>query len=93
MKKIIAVLLSTAIMMWTFTGCASLERTKKDWQSEMENGIKREITVFSATGEKIWSFEGKFDVDYSSERILFDDENNKRHIIYFKGGTVVVNEV
>ena len=44
-------------------------------------------------GDVLAHYKGKFDVEYSDERILFDDENGQRHIIYFKSGTVVVDEV
>ncbi len=75
-------------------GCdnASCIRAQKDWESEM-SGLNREVIVYSATGTEIWRFTGKFDVDYTDERILFDDENRKRHTIYFKNGTVIINEI
>ncbi len=44
-------------------------------------------------GDEVWRFSGKFDIEYSSGRILFDDENNKRHTIYFENGTVIINEI
>lgn len=91
--KITAIALISFMTIAMLTGCASWDRFKKSQESEWGNGLNREVIVFSATGEEIWRFEGKCDIDYSSERILFDDENNKRHTIYFKGGTVIVNEI
>lgn len=92
-KKIIVMAALVASVV-TFSGCgASWERQKKDWDSEFSNGLNREVVVYSATGVEIWRFTGKFDVDFSENRVLFDDENNMRHTIYFQNGTVIVNEI
>ena len=92
--KLIVAVVAVVITIITLTGCgASWERAKKDWDSEFGNGINREIIVYSATGEEVWRFEGKFDIEYENGRVLFDDENNLRHVIYFQNGTVIVNEV
>lgn len=74
------------------TGCASWERKKKNWSSELGNGLDRIVRVYSATGELIETYEGKFDIDYDSNRVLFDDENGNRHCVYFENGTVLVDE-
>ena len=45
-------------------------------------------------GDLIHEYTGKFDIEFNdNERILFDDENGNRHVIYFKTGTVIVDEV
>jgi uncharacterized lipoprotein YehR (DUF1307 family) len=93
MKKKVVLIGLMITLIFSFTGCTSWERTKKNWSTEMNEGLNREVIVYSSTGEEIWRFEGKIDIDYTDERILFDDENNKRHTIYFKGGTVIVNEL
>ena len=67
-------------------------RALKTQKSNFNGGIERVVTVYDMNGNVIEEFEGKFDVDYSDERILFDDENGNRHVIYFKTGTVIVNE-
>ena len=56
-------------------------------------GIQRKVTVFDATGNVIKEYEGKFDVEYDDDRILFDDEKGLRHIIYYPTGTVIIDEV
>ena len=92
--KLIAAVIAVIISVTMLTGCsASCGRVMKDWDNEFNNGINREITVYSATGEEVWHFEGKFDIVYTDGRVLFDDENNLRHVIYFQNGTVIVNEV
>ena len=72
-----AVLIAALVASVTvLSGCgANWERQKKNWDSEFLGGLNREIIVYSATGAEVWRFIGKFDVDFSEGRILFDDEN------------------
>ena len=92
MKKKILLTLLVGILAVGTTGCASWERSKKNWSSELGNGLERTIKVYSATGELIETYEGKFDVKYKDGRVLFDDENGERHVIYFENGTVLADE-
>lgn len=78
---------------WYYTSTASGLRAVKTQSSEFGNGIERQILVYDMDGDVIEEFQGKFDVEYTDERILFDDENGCRHIIYFKSGTIIVNEI
>lgn len=98
--KIIGVTILIAIiagtwfgLVWYFNNTAAGARALKTQQSNFGNGINRVITVYDIEGDVIQQYEGKFDIDYSDERILFDDEQGNRHIIYFKTGTVIVTEV
>ena len=56
---------------------------------------KRSVKVYDAIGNLLQEYEGKFDVDFNGDeqRILFDDEKGQRHVIYFKTGTIIVEEV
>lgn len=95
-KKTLIALTALGAIILALTGCDSSEswnRSKKDWDSEHNGGLNRELIVYSETGQEVWRFNGKFDIDYSDDRILFDDENNLRHIIYFQNGIVIVNEI
>ena len=65
----------------------------KTQDSNFNNGIEREVIVYDMDGDIIQTYTGKFDIEYEDERILFDDENGLRHVIYFKTGTVIVNEI
>jgi hypothetical protein len=69
------------------------KRTLKSWSSSINNGIEREIIVYDAVGNELYRQQGKFDIDYESERILYDDEKGLRHTIYFKDGIIIVNEI
>ena len=75
-------------LFYTESGKRALKSTKSNWLG----GINRTVSVYSQDGKLIKEYHGKFDVEYSDERILFDDENGLRHIIYFKSGQVIVDE-
>lgn len=78
---------------WYYNNTEEGKRALKTQDSNIHGGIEREIIVYDMQGEEIERFQGRFDVDYSEERIMFDDENGNRHVIYFKSGTVIVNEI
>lgn len=56
-------------------------------------GTERTVEVYDATGNLLKTYRGKFDIDYDDSRIIFDDEENRRHVIYYPTGTVIVDEV
>lgn len=84
-------LICGASLFWLY-GTESGQRAIKDTKSNFGDGINRIVTVYDIDGEIIQQYEGKFDVDYDSERIKFDDEKGKRHVIYNKAGTVIIDE-
>ncbi len=95
-KKILIIMLMIAAIIAGFfvmSGCASVRRFGKTISSDFKNGLQREIIVYDAVGNELFRQAGKFDVDYSEERVLYDDEQGNRHVIYFKTGTVVINEL
>lgn len=81
-----------AVFKWYYSSTASGLRAIKSQESNFTNGIEREVTVYSMTGEQIKHYDGRFDVDYDNDRIIFDDENGKRHVIYYPTGTVIIDE-
>ena len=92
----IALLLIVSIWIggfWYFSHTESGKRAMKTQDSNLNSGIQREVIVYDMNGHKIEHCEGRFDVEYRDERVMFDDENGKRHIIYFKSGTVIINEL
>lgn len=82
---------------WYCSNTAAGQRAMKTQQSEFGDGIERELTVYDMQGKVIEQYKGKFDIDTSSEgssaRILFDDEEGNRHIIYPGSGIVIINEI
>lgn len=82
---------------WYYNNTAAGQRDLKSQRSELGDGITRELTVYDMQGEVIETYKGKFDIDFTSsqsgERIVFDDEQGIRHVIYPGGGIVIINEV
>ena len=70
---------------WYNTHTASGIRAYKDFQSEMSNGIEREITITAEDGREIFHYEGKVDIESNHEDnyIKFESEEGKRYIIYY----------
>lgn len=99
-KKVITALLISAgvcigvllTMMWYYHNTESGKRSLKSWKSETTQGIDRIVTVYDFEGDVIATYEGKFDIDYDESRIIFDDQDGKRHIVYYTTGTVTIDE-
>ena len=81
---------------WYCSTSASGQRALKDQQSDLSGGISRTVTVYDVSGKEIKSYSGKFDVetgnDDNATYILFDDDNGKRHIIFYTTGTICIDE-
>ena len=80
-------------MFWYYNNTADGARALKSQESNFNMGIKRKVTVYDMEGDVIQEYEGKFDVEYDNDRILFDDDKGLRHIIYYPTGTVIIDEV
>ena len=70
---------------WYNTSTASGIRNFKDHQSNLSNGIEREITITAEDGRKSFHYEGKVDVEsnHTDNYIKFESEEGKRYIIYY----------
>lgn len=79
---------------WWQLNSESGKRALKTQQSNLHGGITRVVTVYDMEGDEIARYEGKFDVEHRAgdNRIMFDDEQGKRHIVYYTTGTVTVDE-
>lgn len=73
------------LMNWYNTSTASGIRGLKDFQSEITNGIEREITITAEDGREIFHYQGKVDVesDHTDNYIKFESEEGKRYLIYY----------
>lgn len=70
------------------------KRFIKDITSDVSGGIPRHVKVYDINGKLIEEYKGTFDVETTNDNyILFDDEDNLRHIIYFTTGTVIIDEL
>lgn len=74
-----------AICSWYNTNTANGIRLYKDHQSNLSNGIEREITIMAEDGRQIFYYEGKVDVEanHQDNYIKFEGEDGKRYIIYY----------
>lgn len=84
----ISIILIGAVMVgvgWYNTNTASGQRAVKDFKSNINNGIDREITITAEDGREIFHYEGKVDIESNHEDnyIKFDSEEGKRYIIYY----------
>lgn len=72
------------------------KRAIKDMDSELNGGIQSIVSVYDVNGELIKTYDGKFDVEVGNADgnpyIVFDDQNNKRHIVYYTTGTIFIDE-
>ena len=92
MKKamIIAVTICVVLLGGVFVfNTASIQREIKSWRSEIDDGLKRTVTVYDYNGKEIRHWTGKFDVSESESETYFDDEDGKRVVIH---GGIVINE-
>ena len=78
---------------WFLNSTATGMRFVKTNESNFNNGIERVVKVYSVDGQMVQYYRGRFDIQYDHDRILFDDENGYRHIIYYLTGTVIIDEV
>lgn len=89
---VIASVLVLSFMLWYFGSTEKGKRAIKTQESNLNGGIERTVKVYDINGEIVAEYEGKFDLDHSQSRIIFDDENGKRHIIYYNMATVIIDE-
>lgn len=78
-------------LVFTAAGCESLERAKKDFQSE-HGGLERTVKIVNINGDVVKEYTGKFDVTADENRIKFI-KDGKSYLIYTsKTDTVLIEE-
>lgn len=72
---------------WYHKNTASGARSYKDFESNLQNGLEREITIYAEDGRQIFHYEGKVDIETkhsgNANYILFESEEGRRYIIYY----------
>lgn len=68
-------------MLWFYSHTASGRRAMVDQKSDLNNGIERTITVYTADGKEIASYSGKIDILSADGHVKFDF-NGKRYTYY-----------
>jgi hypothetical protein len=69
-------------MLWYFGNTASGQRAFVDQKSELNNGIERTVTVYTADGNIIAQFAGNIDIADSDGGYVKFDFEGKRYIYY-----------
>ena len=79
---------------WYCNNTAGGIRAMKDQQSNLSNGLMREITITAEDGREIFHYVGKCDIETNGNYILFEDENGLRQMIYWGiTDTIIVSEL
>ena len=79
---------------WYCNNTAGGIRAMKDQQSELSNGLMREITITAEDGREIFHYVGKCDIETNGNYILFEDENCMRQMIYWEiTDTIIMSEL
>lgn len=70
---------------WWCNNTAAGARAMKDQQSNLSNGLNREIIVVAEDGREIFHYKGKCDIetDHDDNYILFEGEDSLRRMIYY----------
>ena len=82
MKRKIAMAVVFVVMALSFTGCASFNRFVKDVNSDVGNGMYRTVTVYTAYGQVLKTYNGKIDLAPTEGGIVKFDLDGKRIMYY-----------
>ena len=89
--NILCILITVFLVLLVIAGGV---RAMKDQQSELSNGLMREITITAEDGREIFHYVGKCDIETNGNYILFEDENGLRQMIYWGiTDTIIVSEL
>lgn len=80
-----------AMILISVTGCASLGRVGKDIKSDLNGGLERTLTVYTADGEVLKTYKGKIDLASTEGGIVKFDLNGQR-IMYYNCYVEVIEE-
>ena len=86
--KILTVIICLVLVVGTYAGCrfymstASGQRALLDQKSELQNGIERTVTVYTANGEVMAQYKGKIDLESNNSGYVKFDYKGKRYIYY-----------
>lgn len=91
MKNKICCTVLFVFMAAVLSGCAEWDRTVKDFDSSINDGLDRTVTVYDNSGNQIAVYEGKIDIEDSEygNKVKFDLDG-KRVILY--NCSVIVEE-
>lgn len=82
MKKNIIIVLAILVLTFVLTGCASWQRAVQDIKSDLNNGLERTITIYTADGKVLAQYEGKIDLEANEGGYVKFDLDGTRYIYY-----------
>lgn len=81
-----AAVLTTVIllvcMLWYFGNTASGQRALVDQKSDLNNGLERTITVYTADGKVLAQYTGEIDIEGNDGGYVLFDFDGKRYTYY-----------
>lgn len=69
-------------MRWYFQNTASGHRAMTDQKSDLDNGLERTVTIYTADGEIIAQYTGKIDIEGNDGGYVLFDYEGKRYTYY-----------
>ena len=79
---------------WYYGSTASGARALKDQQSNLNQGLNRQITITAEDGREIYHYKGKCDIETQDRYILFEGEDGLRRTIYWGiTDTIIIEEL
>lgn len=69
-------------MLWYYSNTASGQRALTDQQSELNNGLERVVTVYTADGDIIAQYEGRIDIEGNDGGYVIFDFEGRRYTYY-----------
>lgn len=67
---------------WYYSDTASGQRALTDQKSELNGGLERKITIYTADGKIMAQYEGKIDIEGNDGGYVIFDYNGKRYTYY-----------
>lgn len=79
---------------WYYGSTASGMRAMKDQQSNLNQGLNRQITITAEDGREIYHYKGKCDIETQDRYILFEGEDGLCRTIYWGiTDTIIIEEL
>lgn len=69
-------------MRWYFQNTASGQRALTDQKSNLDNGLERTVTIYTADGEIIAQYKGKIGIEGNDGGYVLFDYEGKRYTYY-----------
>lgn len=82
---VVAILLILGLffgMRWYFQNTASGQRALTDQKSNLDNGLERTVTIYTADGKIIAQYTGKIDIEGNDGGYVLFDYEGKRYTYY-----------